>query len=52
MTGKKKTCASAQAGVIHVLNPKLTSPIDPSGIAFSNLKPNATSGQSQQRRKV
>ncbi|MCO1591980.1 hypothetical protein MWK28_48085, partial [Escherichia coli] len=28
----KKTCASAQAGVIHVLNPKLTSPINTSGI--------------------
>lgn len=29
---QKKTCASAQAGVIHVLNPKLTSPINTSGI--------------------
>jgi len=29
---RKKTCASAQAGVIHVLNPKLTSPINTSGI--------------------
>ncbi|EFF0834227.1 hypothetical protein MUG12_15510 [Escherichia albertii NBRC 107761 = DSM 17582] len=28
---QKKTCASAQAGVIHVLNPKLTSPINTSG---------------------
>ncbi len=29
---RQKTCASAQAGVIHVLNPKLTSPINTSGI--------------------
>ncbi|MGM7454489.1 hypothetical protein ACS8C1_00005, partial [Escherichia albertii] len=34
----KKTCASAQVGVIHVLNPKLTSPINTSGTTTLTIR--------------
>ncbi|WP_157941413.1 hypothetical protein [Escherichia albertii] len=35
---QKKTCASAQVGVIHVLNPKLTSPINTSGTTTLTIR--------------
>ncbi|WP_416240280.1 hypothetical protein [Raoultella terrigena] len=36
--GQKKTCASAQAGVIKVVNVKSTPPINTSGIARISMQ--------------